>query len=144
MDRQTLIPVAVGGHLLLTGLHGLVHAAIPVLPTGWIAAFATVSLYVLPVVGAGLAVRGQRRVGGAVLLAAGVASFLFEGAFHFLVSNPDHVAHVPAHHLSFGVTAILTTMGDLLLVVAAWVSVRDASVATPGLRVVELVRRRTR
>jgi len=124
MDRQRLVLTAVGSHLLLTALHAVVHAAIPVVPGGAVAAFATVSLYLLPVAGAGLAVTGHRRAGGAVLLAAGIASFAFEGAFHFAFSNPDHVAHVADRHASFAVTAILTTAGDLLLVVAAWFSVR--------------------
>lgn len=128
MDRQKLILTAVGSHLLLTVLHGLVHVAIPVIPNGWIAAFAIVSLYLLPVAGTGLAVSGHQQVGAAVLLTAGIASFVFEGSFHFLISNPDHIAHVAAHHTSFGVTAALTTMGNLLLVVAAWFSVRDLPV----------------
>lgn len=54
MVRQKLILAAVAGHLLLTALHGLVHVAISVFPTGWTAAFAVVSLYLLPIVGAGL------------------------------------------------------------------------------------------
>jgi hypothetical protein len=123
MDRRTLILTTVGGHILLTVLHALVHVAIPVIPDGGIAAFATVSLYVLPVAGAGLAVSDYRRVGGAALFTAGIASFVFEGSFHFVISNPDHVAQV-ADHTLFGVTAILTTVGNLLLIVAAWFSIR--------------------
>lgn len=113
-----------GGHLLLTALHGLVHAAIPVVPGGWTAAFATVSLYLLPVAGAGLAGSGRRRAAAAVLCTAGAASFVLEGALHFAISNPDHVAHVADHHTAFDVTATLTTVGNLLLVAAAWFSVR--------------------
>lgn len=126
MSRQKFILGAVTGHLLLTGLHGVVHAAIPVIPKGGTAAFATVSLFLLPVGGAGLVMSGHQRIGGVALLIAGVASFGFEGAFHFLISNPDHIEHVATHQTSFGVTAILTTMGNLLLVVAGWVSVRDS------------------
>lgn len=124
MDRQRLVLAVVGGHLLLTVLHALVHVAVPVVPDGRVAAFATVSLYLLPVAGAGLVVGGRRRGGAVVLFATGIASFAFEGGLHLVVSNPDHVAHVTAHRASFGVTAVLTTVGDLLLVVAAWVSVR--------------------
>jgi hypothetical protein len=94
MDRRTLILTTVGGHILLTVLHALVHVAIPVIPDGEVAAFATVSLYVLPVAGAGLAMSDYRRVGGAALFTTGIASFVFEGSFHFVISNPDHVAHV--------------------------------------------------
>lgn len=125
MDREPLlILVVVAGHLLLTVLHALVHAAIPVIPTGWTAAFAVVALYLLPVAGVGLAMRGRHRLAGAALLVAGIASAGFEGAFHFLLSNPDNVAQVATHHASFELTAILTTIGDLLLLMAAWVAVR--------------------
>lgn len=113
MERQTRILAAVASHLLLTTLHGLVHVDIPIIPNGRTMAFATVSLYLLPVAGADFAVSGHPRVGGAVLLSAGIASFVFEVTLHFLISNPDHVAHVAAHHTLFGVTAILTAMGDL-------------------------------
>lgn len=124
MDRRTLVLVALAVHVLLTVLHALVHVAIPVIPHDHVAAFATVSLYLLPAAGAGLAVRGYRRVGGAALFVGGVASFVFEGTFHFVIGNPDHVAHVASHHTLFGVTAVLTTVGDLLLIVAARVAVR--------------------
>lgn len=124
MGRQRLVLAAVASHLLLTALHGLVHLAIPVFPNGWTVAFAVVLLYLVPIVGAGLVTGGYQRVGAAVLLSAGVASFVFEGTCHFLLRNPDHVAHVAAHHASFGVTAILTTLGNLLLVWAAWLTVR--------------------
>lgn len=127
MHRQKLLFAAVVGHLFLTALHGLVHVAIPVFPNGWIAAFAMVSLYILPVVGAGLVVRGYQGAGAAILFCAGIASFAFEGMFHFFITNPDHIAHVPDHRMSFSVTAVLTTIGNLLLVWGAWLSVQDTS-----------------
>ncbi|WP_435124310.1 hypothetical protein [Halobaculum sp. D14] len=133
MVRQTLPLVAVAGHLVLTALHGLVHVAIPILPTGWIAAFAAVSLYGLPLVGAALIVTGHHRVGAIGLFGAGVASFVFEGAFHFLISNPDHIAYVADHHALFSLTAILTTVGNLLLVGAAWFSVQDTGQPENGI-----------
>lgn len=138
MNRKKLILVAVAGHLLLTGLHGLVHGAIPAIPTGWTAAFAIVSLFLLPVAGAGLVMTGHHRIGGAVLFIAGIASFGFEGAAHFLISNPDNVAQVGDHHASFEATAILTTMGNLLLVVAAWVAVRGQSLTVSKRSVLQI------
>lgn len=121
--RQRRVLAAVAGHLLLTALHGVVHAAIPVVPAGLTFAFAFGSLYVLPVAGAVLSMRGRSLASAAVLFGAGVAGFAFEGVFHFLVANPDHVAHVAAHKDWFGVTAVLTTAGDLLLVAAAWLAI---------------------
>lgn len=131
MGRRKLLLGAVAGHLLLTALHGAVHATIPVVPTGLTAAVAVVALYLLPIVGTGLSVRGRPRAGAVVLLSAGVASFVFEGLLHFLLGNPDHVA---GHHLSFGVTAVLTTAGNLLLVWAAWLSVREGWDPVNGVR----------
>lgn len=128
----------VASHLLLTGLHGLVHGAIPVIPAGWTAAFAMVSLFVLPVTGAGLVLIGHHRIGGAVLFIAGIASFGFEGAAHFLIRNPDNVAQVADHHTSFEATAILTTMGNFLLVVAAWFAVRGHSLSVSKRNVLQI------
>lgn len=127
MEQQKLLLAAVVGNLLLTALHGLVHAAIPIFPTSWRAVLAGVLLYLLPVTGVGLAMSGYRRAGAAVLLGAGVGGFAFEGASHFLFANPDQVGHVADHRAAFGVTAALTTVGDLLLVWAAWFSVRISS-----------------
>lgn len=126
MMRERVVLAAVVAHLVLTVLHGVVHAAIPVFPTGRVALFAALSLYLLPVGGAGLVMGGYRRIGALVLLGAGLVGFGLEGVFHFVVANPDHVAHVFAHRTAFGLTAVLTTVGDLLLVGAAWYSLRDS------------------
>lgn len=123
--RQQVILAAVAGHLLLTALHGLVHLAIPVFPSGWTAAVSAVSLVLLPLVGAALVVISRHRAGAVILLSAGIASFALEGTLHFLRRNPDHIAHVQAHHTSFSVTALLTTMSNLLLVWAATLSARN-------------------
>lgn len=116
MERQRLLLSAVGVHLLLTVLHGAVHAAVPVYPVGWKATVAAVVLYLHPVLGAGLVVSGYRQVGALLLLSAGLAGFAFEGVFHFVLANPDHIAHVTNHRTAFDLTAVLTTGGDLLLV----------------------------
>jgi hypothetical protein len=125
MNRQNLILAAVIGHLLLTSIHGLVHAAVPVFPTGRNAAFAVVFLYVLPVLGAGLVVYGRRGMGATLLFSAGLASLIFEGALHFLIANPDHVAHISSHRTSFGLTAVLTTASNFFVLAAGYLSGRD-------------------
>lgn len=124
MEREHLFLLsAIGVHLLLTVLHGVVHAAVPVYPVGWKAMVAAVVLYLLPVLGARLVLRDHRRVGAAVLLGAGLAGFAFEGVFHFVLANPDHVTRVTNHHTTFNLTAVLTTGGDLLLVGVAWFAI---------------------
>jgi len=123
MERQRLALSLVALHLLLTVLHGVVHAAVPLYPVGWKAMVAAVVLYLLPVLGAGLVVNGYRRVGAVFLVSAGLAGFVFEGVFHFVLVNPDHVSHVTNQRMAFDLTAALTTGGDLLLVGAAWFGV---------------------
>lgn len=123
MARHRLLLSAVGAHLLLTVLHGGVHAAVPVYPDVWKTMVAVVVLYLLPVLGAVLIVSSHRGSGAMLLLSTGLAGFAFEGVFHFVLANPDHVAHVATHRMAFGLTAILTTGGDLLLVGAAWAGV---------------------
>jgi len=125
MDRRSLPLAAVGGHFALTGLHGLVHAAVPVSLPGLPAALAALVLFVLPLLGAGLTAGGFRRPGASLLLGAGLAGVALEGTLHFLLANPDHVAHVGAHRTAFGLTAALTTGGDLLLVGAGWQALRS-------------------
>ena len=125
MKRRNLILLAVATHLLLTTIHGLIHLAIPIFLSGWIIAFSIGSLYILPLIGAGLVVTNYPRIGGTVLITAGIITLVFEGIFHFLLPNPDHIAHVSDHRVWFGTTGTLTTLGNLLLVGAGWFSARD-------------------
>ena len=67
---------------------------------------------------------GRVRAGGAVLLAAGLAALGFEAVFHFVVSNPDHVATVDHGRALFTWTAALSTLGDLALALAGALLVR--------------------
>lgn len=144
MVRQKLLLGAVALHLVLTTSHGLVHAVIPVILTGWVAAAATISVYLLPIAGAGLVVRDHHRIGSLALVTAGIAGVVFEGTLHFLVSNPDHIAQIPAHRGWFSATAILTTFGNLILIWAAWLAVRGNSLTDVQGRVMENLRHRTR
>jgi hypothetical protein len=94
MVRRTVVLAAVVSHIVLTALHGLVHATIPVVVAGWKLALATVVVFVLPVTGTWVFLRSSNRVGALLLLGAGLAAFVFEGTLHFVVVNPDHVAHL--------------------------------------------------
>jgi hypothetical protein len=52
---------------------------------------------------------------------SGLATLGFEGLAHFVVSNPDDVSAVESGRVLFGSTAVLTTVGNaLLLGAAAW------------------------
>lgn len=115
--RQWTVPGAVVVHLLLTLAHGATHLTIPVAIPGWQLVTAIVVLFVTPVVGAALCLRGRPGPGTWLVLLAGVGGLLFEGALHFLLANPDNVAAV--QHGGFAATAVLTTGSDALLAVVA-------------------------
>ena len=125
VNRRNLILAAVIGHLLLTSIHGMVHAVVPVFPTGRNAALAAILLYILPVLGAGTIIYGHRGMGTIFLLSAGIAGLTFEGVFHFVIANPDHVAHISSHRTAFGLTAVLTTASNILVLAAGYLSGRD-------------------
>jgi len=114
-----LLVAALGVHLLFTVVHGLAHAGIPVPVRDWQNAFAVGVILVAPLVAAGLVLSGRGRVGAALAFLSGFAALAFEGLFHFVVANPDHVGAVEAGQTVFAATAILTVGGDLLLVVVA-------------------------
>jgi hypothetical protein len=126
---------AVVVHLALTGSHGAAHLSIPVEIAGWQAVYAGVVLVAAPLAGAGLLVRGRRRPGAWLLLAAGLAALGFEGALHFFVAGPDNVASVAHGAGLFRSTAMLTTAGDALLATTGAALVRrhrQGSSATPA------------
>lgn len=99
----------------------MTHATIPVHVPLWQYGFAAVVIFLGPVVGLALLRADRARAGLFVVLLAGLASLAFEGVFHFVIENADHVGTVERGRSIFTGTAILTTAGDLLLVlVAGW------------------------
>lgn len=123
MGREVrVLTAALALALAAPAAHGVVHAAIPVWNPGWQLAYVAVVLFVAPVAGVLDARRGHLRRGAALVAGAGVAGLTFEGPFHFVLANPDHVAHVTRAQLPFAATAALSTAGSLLVaVVGGWV-----------------------
>ncbi|PSP90344.1 hypothetical protein BRC87_06000 [Halobacteriales archaeon QS_4_66_20] len=118
---RSLLVAVVAGHVVLSGVHGMAHATIPVAVPGWQYGYAAVVIFVAPVAGAALVVRNRPVLGGWLLVVSGLAALGFEGLAHFVVSNSDHVSAVESGRALFGSTAVLTTAGNaLLLVAAAW------------------------
>lgn len=111
-----LLGGAVGGHLLLSALHGWTHVSIPVSLPVWQYAVAGLLLGVGPLAGLALALAGRLRLGGGLVCGAGLLALAFEGVAHFVVAGPDHVGTVATP--LFTTTAALTTLGDVLLVLA--------------------------
>lgn len=131
----TVVALAVAVHVALTLAHGLAHATVPVPVTEWQGVYSAVVLFAAPLAGALFVRRGRVRAGAWLVLVAAVGALAFEGLFHFLVANPDHVAAVGSGEfpfgsttaLAFGSTAVLTTVGDAVLVlVAGWALRRQA------------------
>jgi hypothetical protein len=116
MDRT--LTAAVLANLVLSGAHGAVHAVagVPVAP--WQGAVLGVGLVLAPVAGLVLARRGRPPLAVALVGAGAALALATEAPWHFLLANPDHVAHADAG-VAFAATALLTTAGDALVVLAA-------------------------
>jgi len=124
---QRLVVLGVAVHIVFAVAHAVSHVTIPVLVADWQYAFVVGALFVAPVTGAVLVATGRATTGAWLVLLSGVASFAFEGVFHFVVPNPDHIAQVGAGADAFATTAALTTAGDALMALAAgWLIWRQA------------------
>lgn len=103
--------------------HGLLHSLVPVPTTGWQLAFVLGIVFLAPIVGLLLVHRGRRRTGGWALAVAGVATLVFEVAFHFVVASPDHVGHVTGPWSGgFVATAVIgVSLAGLMGIAGLWV-----------------------
>jgi len=111
--------LAVVGHLLASGLHGVVHGTVPVPLPASLLAVTVAALFVLPLVGVRLLVTGRYRTGAWLVLAGTLPGTVIEAAAHFVVVNPDHVSQTT--HVAFGPTALVSTLGSALAAAsAAW------------------------
>ena len=101
-------------HLVISMVHGLAHdrAQVP------LSYAANVFVYVVILAGplVGLAVAWwNRRAGSWVIALTMTGSFVFGVVNHFLLSSPDHVAHVdPQWRPLFTVTAVLLAVTEAL------------------------------
>lgn len=126
MDRGVTIAVsAVGIHLLAHSAHGFVHEMVPVRLTPLQLAVIVGVVFFGPLLGVGLLFRDYLRRGSALLMLTGVLAFVVEVGWHFVVPNPDNVAHVHEAQLAFGTTAVLSVLTDVVLVVAGMSVWRD-------------------
>jgi len=136
-DRR-LAALLVVVHAVVSGIHGIAHAELPVALAAWQEAFVLLVPTLAPFAGLALLYRGHEQAGAALLAASMAAALLFGLTFHYLVPNPDNVASIPAGpwHLHFTWTAAaiaLTEFGGAAL--GAWLWVRDGvrdSTATPA------------
>jgi hypothetical protein len=116
--RVTITVAAVGIHLLAHLAHGIVHGLIPVWVTPVQLAVVVGVVFLGPLVGVGLLLRDYQRWGSVLIMLTGVAAFAVEVGWHFIVPNPDNVAHVHEAQLAFGMTAVLSVLTDSFVAIA--------------------------
>ena len=106
-------------HLVVSAVHGTAHDRAHVPLSLW----ANVFVYVVILAGplAGLALTWwNARVGGWVIALTMAGSLVFGVVNHFLLSSPDHIAHVdPQWRPLFTVTAVLLALTEALGIVLA-------------------------
>ena len=125
-DRR-LAALLVIAHAVVSGIHGVAHAGLPVALAAWQQAFVLLVPTLAPFVALYALYRRPERAGVALLAGSMVGAFLFGLYFHYLVPNPDNVASIPAGpwHLHFTWTAAaiaLTEFGGAAL--GGWLWVR--------------------
>jgi len=96
-------------HLVVTILHGIAHADLQIGLSGAQKAFVLLVINVCPLTAMALLWTRYQRAGLMLLGSSMFASLLFGLWNHFVVSGPDHVAHVASgpSGLLFQITAVL-------------------------------------
>lgn len=126
MDRRVTITLsAVGIHLLAHFPHGYAHELADVGLTQVQLVVVPGVVLLGPLLAVGLLLRGYRRWGSTLLMLTGVLAFGVEGAWHFLLPNPDYVLHVHEAQFAFGTTAVLLLLADAVVVIAGMSVWRD-------------------
>src|SRR5262249_19509885 len=101
-------------HLVISFVHGLAHARAQVPLSMAANLFVYIVILAGPLLGLLLA-RKSRRIGSAVIALAMAGSLVFGVVNHFVLSSPDHVAHVdPQWQALFATTAVLLTLTEAL------------------------------
>lgn len=108
-------------HFALAGLHGAAHLTlgVPLSTLQWV--FVTAVIAAAPVLAWTQLRRGEVRRGGALLVLALGASFVFGFYNHYFSATADNVAHVPGGAL-----------GHLFVTTAALVAVTEAAGTLAG------------
>jgi len=99
-------------HLFITILHGTAHANLQIGLSTAQKLFVLLVINVCPLLAMGLLWTRYRRAGCVLLSVSMLASLLFGVWNHFVVSGPDHVAHVASgpFGILFQITAVLLAL----------------------------------
>jgi hypothetical protein len=99
-------------HLAVSIVHGAAHAEAQVPLSRAANLFVYVVILAGPLIGLALTWPAER-IGGWIVAITMAASLIFGGVNHFVISGPDHVAHVdPASRSVFGITAVLLAVTE--------------------------------
>ena len=106
-------------HLVVSAVHGAAHDRAQVPLSLWANLFVYVVILAGPLVGLAL-MWWNARAGAWIIAFAMAGSFVFGVVNHFLLSSPDHVAHVdPQWRSLFTATAVLLAVTEALGVALA-------------------------
>jgi hypothetical protein len=110
-------------HFVINILHGNAHDNLKIGLTAMQLLFVWIVILILPFVGAGMLWTRFWRAGALLLAIAMAGSLLFGIWNHFVVSGPDHVAHVAAGSSGtlFQTTAVLLAISEAA---GTWIAFR--------------------
>ena len=99
-------------HLLITILHGIAHRDLQIGLSAAQGLFVLLVINVCPLAAMALLWSRHQRIGLVLLSVSMCASLIFGVWNHFVVSGPDHIAHVAAGAIGFlfQVTAVLLAL----------------------------------
>ena len=108
------LTAAVLVHFIVSIVHGAAHGGAHVRLSPMAALYVLVVIVAGPLIGLAL-MRSGRRVGSWMIALTLAGSLAFGVAYHFVLANPDHVAHVDPHwRRSFATTAGLLAVTEAL------------------------------
>jgi len=122
MDQRLTLSVVLAFHLAVAIVHGTSHALLPVPLPPWQNVLVLVAVFIGPIVGVVLALRGHS-LGLPLFTISMLSAFLLGGVLHFLVENPDHIHMIPEgrwrlpFRMSAAGVAVMPAVGT---VVGAW------------------------
>ena len=115
MNERAILLTVLGLHLAVAVVHGSTHELIPVVLPPWQNALVLGTVFLGPVVGVALALRGHP-LGLPLFTVTMAGGVLLGGTLHFLVENPDHVHAIPDSRwrLGFQVSAVAVALTPAL------------------------------
>jgi hypothetical protein len=126
---STIIVLA---HLIVVVLHGNAHTDLQIQLDAWQKVFVMTVIVVAPLVAIVIVWTLYYRIGVLLLLVSMAGALVFGACYHYVISSPDHVSHLPPGDAQglFRATALVLAVTELLGVVVAVGGLRRASDAS--------------